>query len=98
MRNPFRKKKPDPEVQAAYDKAFREAQLEKAAKLGREAGLKKRESVLDKMTQIGNNVLKSGVFSEPAPSKKQGSLGDMEDLGDYLIGTPKKKKKRKRRK
>lgn len=96
LKNPFRKKKRDPEAQAAYDKAFREAQLERATKAGKEAGSKKPKSFLDKMASMGDNVLKSGMFAEPTPQKRKGK-GKAQDLEVFLLGTP-QKKRRKRRK
>lgn len=100
LRNPFRKKKLDPEVQVAYDKAFREAKLERAKRLGKEAGSKKPKSFLDKMAGVGENVLKSGMFSEPQSkrkSKAKSDISDAEELGNFLIGSPKKRKKRKKK-
>lgn len=86
LRNPFRKKPVDPEVKAAYDKSFREAQLERAKKAGRTAGLKKPKSVFEKIGDFGEAITKD--FS--------GGSGGF--FGGDLFGESKPKRKRKSRK
>jgi hypothetical protein len=84
MRNPFRTRE-DPEVKAAYEKAKREASLERARKEGRTAGLTKPQSFFDRVGEFSTKLMKD--------------MGDFE-ASESLLGysKPKRKQKRKRRK
>ena len=76
MKNPFRSRE-DPEVKAAYEKAKREASLERARKEGRTAGSTKPKGFFDKMGEFGESLAKDfdgGGFSllgEPTHRRKR---------------------------
>ena len=73
MKNPFRLRE-DPEVKAAYEKAEREARLERAKKEGRKAGLQKPKSFVEKIGDFGNALAKDfdgGGFSLLGETKKR---------------------------
>jgi len=80
VKNPFRLRE-DPEVKAAYEKAEREARLERAKKEGRKAGLQKPKSFVDKLGDFGNALAKDFDGG--------GGFG--------LLGETKKKRKRRKK-
>jgi hypothetical protein len=79
MKNPFRNRE-DPEVKATFEKAKREARLERAKQEGRQAGLTRQKSFFEKMGDVGTTLSKGfdggggmgfDLFDEPKKKRRK---------------------------